>query len=315
MAKNELLNKLTSKWQSHFDQTSGFPFFYNTETGETQWDPPKELIEALKDSKIPPPPLIFPRIEGQPSFEEFKAQMTGSAGEQPQEQQINYQIQEQNYQQEPEEQQPVVKEKKKRKRKTDEIVGDVSKLNSILDEVDEEKNKQNGGIKSVDNGDWVEEWDPKYKHPFYFNKVTNESRWEAPPGFTSIYTPADDDESSEEDEDEKAHKMLLGDEAAKKRRKLQEENEYIQRGAVNPLSGVFEAESECGDYWQTKGMPSDREGRQMHYYFDTSKLSQNRLETKLKQKEMLKTHNWRKHKKIKKKEKEKRQVIAILADH
>jgi hypothetical protein len=51
--------------------------------------------------------------------------------------------------------------------------------------------------------------------------------------------------------------------------------EYVSVGNFNSRTGKFTADYLAGDkYWDAKGLPSDRAGRQMAHYFDEDSWQQ-----------------------------------------
>ena len=77
--------------------------------------------------------------------------------------------------------------------------------------------------------------------------------------------------------------------------------DYSASASFNSNSGRFDYSGD-GSYWERMGRPDDREGRQMHNFFDISTLENNRKEAEEKKKQ-LKNVDWRKYKEDRKKRK------------
>mmetsp|Transcript_15730 Transcript_15730/g.49234 ORF Transcript_15730/g.49234 Transcript_15730/m.49234 type:complete len:234 (-) Transcript_15730:197-898(-) len=137
---------------------------------------------------------------------------------------------------------------------------------------------------------WVKHTDPESGVPYFCNTTTNETQWEVPPeGFidATVFAPT----------------ISKPDDAS---------SAYAATASFSAQSGQFTA-ADGSSYWDSIGRPNDREGRMMSHYFDLSTLEKNRQEAEEKKKK-LKKYDWRKYKEIKKKERTKRRVQALLKD-
>ncbi|KAJ8604223.1 hypothetical protein CTAYLR_009777 [Chrysophaeum taylorii] len=136
---------------------------------------------------------------------------------------------------------------------------------------------------------WVKHSDPDSGVPYFFNSDTNETQWDVPAeGFIDA--------------------TVFGTTASTQN----VEDPYASTASFGVRTGQFTS-GEGATYWDTVGRPNDREGRMMSHYFDLSTLEQNRKEAEEKKKK-LKKYDWRKYKEIKKKERTKRRVQALLKD-
>ena len=170
--------------------------------------------------------------------------------------------------------------------------GQAQMLNSLLDRIDDQASADvvDAGAVTSSAGsfaapcNWVKHDDPRSGQSYYYNILTNETRWEEPadyvePSSMPAWQPAEGQTAQ--------HGASYAD--------------YSASASFNTNSGRFDYSGD-GSYWERMGRPDDREGRQMHNFFDISTLENNRKEAEEKKKQ-LKNVDWRKYKEDRKKRK------------
>ena len=168
----------------------------------------------------------------------------------------------------------------------------VQTLNALLDRIEDVKDTnatEGAGAMPATSStmgsahNWVKHNDPRSGRPYYYNVVTNETRWEEPedyvePSSMPSWQPANTAPPAAD-----------------------QYSDYSASASFNANSGRF-GFAGTGSYWERMGRPEDREGRQMHTFFDINTLEQNRKEAEEKKKK-LKNVDWRAYKEERKKRK------------
>ena len=147
-------------------------------------------------------------------------------------------------------------------------------------------------VSSAETGPWVKHSDPETGMPYFVHSVTNESQWDVPSdGFVDA--------------------TVFGS-SLPQQTTTDNYQDYTVQATFNSRTGQF-GSADATTYWEATGRPNDKDGRMMHHFFDVNTLEQNRIDAVEKQKK-LKKYDWRKYKEMKKDEKRKRRVQALLRD-
>ena len=170
--------------------------------------------------------------------------------------------------------------------------GQAQMLDSLLDRIDDKASADLADSGAVTNStgsfagpcNWVKHDDPRSGKPYYYNILTNETCSEEP----ADYVEPSSMPAWQPTETQTAHHGASY-------------TDYSASASFNVNSGRFGFAGN-GSYWERMGRPDDREGRQMHNFFDLSTLEQNRKEAEQK-KQKLKNVDWRKYKEESKKRK------------
>uniref|UniRef100_A0A7S3JR45 WW domain-containing protein n=1 Tax=Aureoumbra lagunensis TaxID=44058 RepID=A0A7S3JR45_9STRA len=144
-----------------------------------------------------------------------------------------------------------------------------------------------GSTKKSEKTKWVKHSDPETGVPYFVNTETNHTQWEVP---------------SEGFIDATVFSSRITTEAYQN---------YSTKATFNANTGQFT--SATGQtHWETMGRPNDREGRMLSHYFDLSALDQKDTNGESKRKKIQQKYDWKKYREMKKREKNKRRVQALL---
>lgn len=138
---------------------------------------------------------------------------------------------------------------------------------------------------------WEETIDPKTKRTYYYHQQDNIRQWEKPASYIDFAATQMKSIISNVKED----KVAIVD-------------KLIQSAASSSITSL-----NIVDNWSSKGLCSDKAGRQMSMYFDLNQLDSNREDAKIR-KEKLKRCNvdWNS---IKKEKKEMKKKIRLANEH
>ncbi|KAJ0401918.1 hypothetical protein P43SY_003535 [Pythium insidiosum] len=263
------------EWVRYVDATSGKPYFHDAVTGKTQWEQPDHFVEA--NARPARPAVSAEYLE---HLHRTRAQRMARVS-----------------------QQAVDPE------------GHLSRLNALLDKIPaapsaapssspSEANESEAPTQTASRPEWEQHVDPHSQRYYYHNVVTGTTQWQRPDGpIVSALADWIPPESPADDADaEPRHQPTVSG------------ANYVATAKFNRLTGRYE-QLGGDEYWQSMGVATDREGRQMGHFFDLKQLEKNRADAK-RIKEQLKRKNvdWKKVAAEKKARKQKRQNEWLFQD-
>ncbi|GLD91545.1 hypothetical protein PINS_up000078 [Pythium insidiosum] len=267
---------VSSKWVRYVDAASGKPYFHDAVSGKTQWEQPEQFVDGQTRPAV--------SAEYLEHLHRTRAQRMARVSQQ------------------------VVDPE-----------GHLSRLNAVLDKIGGAADASAAAVSSTSDDDsdaptaatapttrpeWEQHVDPHSQRYYYHNIVTGVTQWQRPEGpivsaladWIPPEAPTDDDHA------ERRHQPTVSG------------VNYVATAKFNRLTGKYE-QLGGDEYWQSMGVATDREGRQMGHFFDTSQLEKNREEAK-RIKEALKRKNvdWKKVAAEKKARKQKKQNEWLFQD-
>ncbi|KAI9983020.1 hypothetical protein PInf_006932 [Phytophthora infestans] len=208
--KDRMRVKEARKWTEQFDPTTGHKYFYNSETGESQWEKPVDFFTGLKDERS----ARAVKIQSVFRAKKDRDRVKQLADEEEEEEQLEQQLREER----------------------EAVAAAEEKLAALAAE-------------SSSRAQWCEYFDPRSGRYYYRHSVSNTITWEKPEEYVSSWVEGSKRDLAALSIQCAARKRIAANEVAAKRNKLRALTDpgtmQLKLGELKQVSVEIQAEIEA----------------------------------------------------------------------
>ncbi|KAF4139921.1 Ankyrin repeats domain-containing protein [Phytophthora infestans] len=208
--KDRMRVKEARKWTEQFDPTTGHKYYYNSETGESQWEKPVDFFTGLKDERS----ARAVKIQSVFRAKKDRDRVKQLADEEEEEEQLEQQLREER----------------------EAVAAAEEKLAALAAE-------------SSSRAQWCEYFDPRSGRYYYRHSVSNTITWEKPEEYVSSWVEGSKRDLAALSIQCAARKRIAANEVAAKRNKLRALTDpgtmQLKLGELKQVSVEIQAEIEA----------------------------------------------------------------------